>query len=406
MPFSNLGLGPKITEAVREAGYETPTEIQVKAVPAILEGDDVVGIAQTGTGKTAAFTLPMLERLASGKQGRSPRVLVVTPTRELALQINESVKTYGRGQGIRAATIYGGVAEKPQTDALRRGLDVIVATPGRLLDLMQQGYVDLKSIEFVVLDEADRMLDIGFLPAIRRIVKELPRDRQTLLFSATFSKAIERIASEFLRSYVKVEVGPVTKPIDTVEQVVHEVPKNQKTKLLIHLLQEHPMELVLVFVRTRRTADEIHQRLAKAGIRTETIHSNRSQGQRTRAMDLFKKAKIQVLVATDVASRGIDVEGISHVVNYDLPEQTDDYIHRIGRTGRANATGDAVSFVSPEDYLSRLKLEKILGRPIPTVPVEGFEIKRRTIAPVVPIRSAPANSAKPKGFGPRRRTRP
>jgi len=407
MPFSQLGLGPKINAAVREAGYETPTPIQEKAIPAILTGSDVVGIAQTGTGKTAAFTLPMIQTLAGKGRHKAPRALVVTPTRELAVQIHENVTQYGRHLGLRFATIYGGVGEKPQIDALRRGVDLMIATPGRLLDLMQQGHVDTKSIEYVVLDEADRMLDIGFLPAIRRIMKELPAKRQTLLFSATFSVAIERIAAEFLTSPVKFEVGPTSKPIDTIEQAIHEVPRGQKVDLLIHLLKEPSMDLVLVFARTRRGADKIHRSLKAAGIPCETIHSSRSQSQRQRALDLFKKGGIRVLVATDVASRGIDVDGISHVVNFDFPEQTDDYIHRIGRTGRAHATGDAISFVSPEDYLNLFRLEKRLGRRLPRIEVAGFAIERREIKPVIPIRSAPAGAtvATQPSFRRKRRSR-
>ncbi|HVT44720.1 MAG TPA: DEAD/DEAH box helicase [Thermoanaerobaculia bacterium] len=406
MPFASLGLGPKITRAVREAGYTEPTPIQAKAIPAILAGSDVVGVAQTGTGKTAAFVLPMLEKMAGGQRRPHMRALVIAPTRELVVQIEENVRAYGRHVGLHFATIYGGVGERPQIDALRRGVDLVVATPGRLMDLMNQKYVKFDDIEFVVLDEADRMLDMGFLPSIRQIVKALPTQRQTLLFSATLSPEIERIAKDFLREPVTVQIGRRATPAEAVTQVVHEVPKALKTELLIHLLQDNALESVLVFSRTKHGADKIARKLVAAGISTGALHANRTQGQRVQALKRFKSGEVRVLVATDIAARGIDVDGISHVVNYDFPPQPEDYVHRIGRTGRAHAVGDAVSFVTPEDYPTLHRLERFLGRGIPRARVEGFAMRTSALAvPVVPVRAS-ATAPRPLAYGPRRRTRP
>ena len=391
MPFTSLGLGPKIARAVSEAGYTEPTPIQTKAIPAILAGRDVVGVAQTGTGKTAAFVLPMLEKLAAGQRRRAMRALVIAPTRELVTQIDENVRIYARHLGLRFATVYGGVGERPQIDALRRGVDLVVATPGRLQDLMQQGHVSFKDLEFVVLDEADRMLDMGFLPSIRRIVQALPKQRQSLLFSATFSAEIEKIAAEFVTEPQVVQVGRRATPVETVTQTVYEVPKDQKTDLLIHLLRNKELETVLVFSRTKHGADKIARKLDFAGITTATLHSNKSQSQRMQALRQFRSGAVRVLVATDIAARGIDVDGISHVINYDFPPQPEDYVHRIGRTGRAHAIGDAVSFVSSEDYGNLRQLEKFLGRGIPRKSAEGFAINRHSNAAhgnVVPMRSA------------------
>ncbi|MEO8217386.1 MAG: DEAD/DEAH box helicase [Acidobacteriota bacterium] len=395
MPFISLGLGPKIARAVSDAGYTEPTPIQTKAIPAILAGRDVVGVAQTGTGKTAAFVLPMLEKLAAGQRRRSMRALVIAPTRELVTQIDENVRIYARHLGLRFATIYGGVGERPQIDALRRGVDLVVATPGRLQDLMQQGHVSFKDIEFVVLDEADRMLDMGFLPSIRRIVHALPKQRQSLLFSATFSAEIEKIAAEFVTEPQVVQIGRRATPVETVTQAIYEVPKEQKTDLLIHLLKGAELETVLVFSRTKHGADKIARKLQFAGISTATLHSNKSQSQRMQALRQFRSGAVRVLVATDIAARGIDVDGISHVINYDFPPQPEDYVHRIGRTGRAHAIGDAVSFVSSEDYGNLRQLEKFLGRGIPRQTAAGFAITRHSNSgggSVVPIRPAHAGS--------------
>jgi ATP-dependent RNA helicase RhlE len=365
MPFTSLGLGPKITRALREQGYVEPTPIQAKAIPAVLEGRDVIGVAQTGTGKTAAFVLPMLERLAAGPRRRRMRALVIAPTRELVVQTEENVRVYGRHLDLQYATVYGGVGEHPQVAALRRGVDLVVATPGRLLDLMARRHVDLTELAFVVLDEADRMLDMGFLPDIRRIMATLPANRQTLLFSATLSPEIEKIAAEFLRNPVTVQIGPRATPVVSVTQTVIEVSRDLKIDALLHLLTGAKFEMVLVFSRTKHGADKIARKLEASGIETATLHSNRTQGQRILALKRFRSGEVRVLVATDIAARGIDVDGISHVINYDFPPQPEDYVHRIGRTGRMLAIGDAISFVTPDDHVTLRQLEKFLGRGLP-----------------------------------------
>ncbi|MBI2213627.1 MAG: DEAD/DEAH box helicase [Acidobacteria bacterium] len=375
MPFTALGLGPKITKAIKEARYEEPTPIQAKAIPVVLEGRDVIGVAQTGTGKTAAFVLPMLEKMQHRGQTRNMRALVIAPTRELVVQIEENVQAYGRHLHLRYKTIYGGVGEQPQIDALRRGVDFVVATPGRLLDLMGRGIVNFSDIEFVVLDEADRMLDMGFLPSIKRIVAALPKTRQTLLFSATLSKEIEGIAKDFLKNPVTVQIGARSTPAELVTQHVIEVPKAAKTDLLIHLLKDQALEMVLVFSRTKHGADKIARKLAQAGIATATLHSNRTQGQRMQALKRFRSGEVRCLIATDIAARGIDVDGISHVVNFDFPPQPEDYVHRIGRTGRAQAIGDAISFVAPDEADSLRLLERFLRRGIPRRKVEGIDLR-------------------------------
>ncbi len=368
MPFTSLGLGPKITKAVREAGYTEPTPIQSKAIPIIMRGGDVVGIAQTGTGKTAAFVLPILERLsshgsASGR--RSIRCLILAPTRELALQIEENARAYSRHLHFRIAAIYGGVGERPQIAALRQGAEIVIATPGRLIDLMNQGHVRYDDLEIAVLDEADRMLDIGFLPAIRQIVRQLPKERQTLLFSATLGKEIDALSHEFLRSPESVHIGRTSRPADSVAQFVYEISPSAKLPLLLHLLKDQSLDSVLVFSRTKHGADKIARRLVAQGISTATLHSNRSQNQRLQALRTFRNGGARVLVATDIAARGIDVEAISHVINYDFPPQPEDYVHRIGRTGRAKAIGDAISFVTPDDAANLRALERFITRGIP-----------------------------------------
>jgi ATP-dependent RNA helicase RhlE len=375
MSFSVLGLDPKILQAVKEAGYTEPTPIQVAAIPPILAGHDLIGIAQTGTGKTAAFTLPMLTRLAAtigdGRQ-RGTRALVLAPTRELVLQIEENVKAYGKHLPLRVATVFGGVGEHPQINALRAGTHLIIACPGRLMDLMQRRYADFSNLEYLVLDEADRMLDMGFLPSIRQIVRSLPQKRQTLLFSATLSKEIETLTHEFQHAPKTVQIGRRSNPAETVTQLVYEVPKSLKTALLVHLLKEPAMDMVLVFTRMKHAADRLARQLEQNGIKTATLHSNRSQNQRLRALKDFKSGAVSVLVATDIAARGIDVDGISHVVNYDFPMHVEDYVHRIGRTGRAQAVGDAISFVTPEDHGELRALERFIGRGIVRKRAEGF----------------------------------
>src|SRR5437763_11619043 len=377
MPFRALHLSPQILQAVRDSGYTEPTPIQIAAIPLILAGHDVIGIAQTGTGKTAAFVLPILMKLAeSVRAGRAigrPRALVVAPTRELVVQIEENVRAYAKHVPLRMATVFGGVSERPQIEALRSGGDLVVATPRRSIDLMDQRVANLSGIEFLVLDEADRMLDMGFLPAIRRIVKALPQKRQTLMFSASLSREIEKLTHEFQRSPKIIEIGRRANPADTVTQFVYVVRPHLKTALLLHLLSDPTFDTVLVFTRTKRGADKLARRLESSGIKTGTIHSNRSQSQRLRALKDFKSGAVRVLVATDIAARGIDVDGISHVVNYDFPMQSEDYVHRIGRTGRAHAVGDAISFVTPEDHAELRALERFIGRAIVRKKAEGFD---------------------------------
>jgi ATP-dependent RNA helicase RhlE len=409
MSFRELNLSPQILQAVHDAGYTEPTPIQIAAIPHILAGHDVIGIAQTGTGKTAAFVWPILMKLVESipavtqshnghRNGQSTprgktRALVVAPTRELVVQIEENVRAYAKHVPLRMATIYGGVSERPQIAALRSGVDLVVATPGRLIDLMDQRVANLSGIEFLVLDEADRMLDMGFLPPIRRIVKALPQKRQTLMFSASLSREIEHLTHEFQRSPQIVEIGRRANPAETVTQFVYEVRHHLKSALLLHLLADPAFDTVLVFARTKRGADKIARRLESSGIKTGTIHSNRSQNQRLRALKDFKSGAVRVLVATDIAARGIDVDGISHVVNYDFPMQSEDYVHRIGRTGRAHAVGDAISFITPQDHGPLRSLERFIGRGIIRKKAEGFDY------------NAAAPPGEERGAGPRARQR-
>src|ERR1700740_2667845 len=376
MPFRALNLSPQMLQAVHDAGYTEPTPIQVAAIPLISAGHDIIGFAQTGTGKTAAFVLPILMKLAASihnGQRRGPRALVVAPTRELVVQIEENVRAYAKHVPLRMATVFGGVSERPQIEALRSGVDLIVATPGRLIDLMEQRVANLSGVEFLVLDEADRMLDMGFLPPIRRIVKALPQKRQTLMFSASLSREIEQLTHQFQQSPKIVEIGRRANPADTVTQFAYEVRPHLKPALLLHLLGDPQFDTVLVFARTKRGADKIARRLEGSGIKTGTIHSTRSQNQRLRALKDFKSGAVRVLVATDIAARGIDVDGISHVVNYDFPMHSEDYVHRIGRTGRAHAIGDAISFITPEDQAALRSLERFIGRGIVRKRAEGFD---------------------------------
>src|SRR5467141_1395478 len=391
MPFRALNLSPQILQAVHDAGYTEPTPIQIAAIPPILAGHDVIGIAQTGTGKTAAFVLPILMKLAESRQtvarhgeltanrrdqkhnAHRLRALVLAPTRELVVQIEENVRAYAKHVPLRMATVYGGVSERPQIQALRSGVDLVVATPGRLIDLMDQRVAHLSGIEFLVLDEADRMLDMGFLPPIRRIVKALPQKRQTLMFSASLSREIEQLTHQFQQSPKIVQIGRRANPAETVTQFAYEVPPHLKSALLLHLLGDPKFDTVMVFTRTKRGADKIARRLQSSGIKTGTIHSNRSQNQRLRALKDFKSGAVRVLVATDIAARGIDVDGISHVVNYDFPMHSEDYVHRIGRTGRAHAIGAAISFITPEDQVALRSLERFIGRGIVRKKAEGFD---------------------------------
>ncbi|HVT03026.1 MAG TPA: DEAD/DEAH box helicase [Thermoanaerobaculia bacterium] len=407
MPFQTLGLGPKLVKALEQAGYTEPTPIQAKSIPEILKGRDVIGIAQTGTGKTAAFVLPMLEMMStSGVANHQDRLraLVIAPTRELVVQIEQNVRKYGAHLNLKYATIFGGVGEGPQIQAVRRGVDLVVATPGRLLDLMNQGHVKFNHLQILVLDEADRMLDMGFLPDIRRIVKTLPTKRQTLLFSATLSPEIEKTSAEFLTRPEVIQAGKRATPAETVTQFVYKVSKDGRLSLLMHLLQDSTLDSVLVFSRTKHGADKIARKLAQSGISTATLHSNRSQNQRLQALKEFKSGAVRVLVATDIAARGIDVVGISHVINFDFPPNPEDYVHRIGRTGRAHAIGDAISFVTGEDEGALRQLEKFIGRGIPRKVAEG--VKYEAPAPSVP-REQPRRPARvPSPFGARNDRRP
>lgn len=376
MSFEKLGLCPSVLRAVRETGYETPTPIQAQAVPAVLEGRDLMGCAQTGTGKTAAFALPTLQRLYTANphqhqtasrprsvHKRPIRALVLAPTRELAAQIRASFVEYGKHTKLRSTVIYGGVGQQPQVRALQSGVDILVATPGRLLDLMNQGHVDLKQVEILILDEADQMLDMGFLPDMRRIVAATPRQRQTLMFSATMPSEIRRLAGTWLNKPRHVQVAPVATPIEAVKQSVYFVEPRHKPQLLAHYLQNTDCLRTLVFVRTKHGADKIVKHLHRTGIRAEAIHGNKSQNARTRALERFRSQQPAVLVATDIAARGLDVDAISHVVNYELPVVPEIYVHRIGRTGRAGAVGIATAFCGGEER-DRLKRIERLTRQI------------------------------------------
>jgi ATP-dependent RNA helicase RhlE len=367
MSFSQLGLAEPLLRAVREQGYESPTPIQAQTIPAGLEGRDVLGSAQTGTGKTAAFALPILQRLAGGRRIKTPRALVVSPTRELAVQIGDSFRDYGKHLQLSSTTIFGGVNQYSQVAALRKGIDILVATPGRLLDLLGQRHIDLGLVEVLVLDEADRMLDMGFLPDVKRVIAALPNRRQTLFFSATMPPEIAGLADSLLRDPVKVSVVPPATTAETIGQRVFLVSKDDKTALLIHLLGDPAMARTLVFSRTKHGADRICQKLDRAGIPAAAIHGNKSQNARQRALEGFRKGKVRVLVASDIAARGLDIDEVTHVVNYDVPNEPETYVHRIGRTGRAGAVGEAISFCAMEERGFLRSIEKLARI---TVPVE------------------------------------
>jgi ATP-dependent RNA helicase RhlE len=369
--FAELMLAPELLRAVADAGYSTPTPIQARAIPLILRGRDIMGLAQTGTGKTAAFTLPIVQRLLGGP--RRARALILTPTRELAVQVKESFAGYAEHSGLAIVDIYGGVPLGPQEQALRAGVDVIVATPGRLLDHMERQNVAFDDLEVLVLDEADRMLDMGFAPQLNRIVSEIPKYRQTLLFSATMPPEVEALARKYLRKPIVVQVGMRTQAASTVTHAVYPVPRDRKSALLVELLRRIELDSVLVFTRTKHGADKVVRNLEREGIAALAMHSEKSQGQRTDALDQFKKGTIRVLVATDIAQRGLDIAGISHVINYDVPAQAEDYVHRIGRTGRAAATGDAFTFMAPDEISMVRLIERTLGQPIPRISVPGYD---------------------------------
>jgi ATP-dependent RNA helicase RhlE len=371
MTFADLGLAPTLLAALRDAGYERPTPIQREAIPLALKGRDLIGLAQTGTGKTASFTLPVVHRLLGGP--RRTRVLVLTPTRELCLQVEESVRKYSSHAPVDVIPVYGGVGYEPQERALRNGVDVVVATPGRLLDHLEKRNVDFSYLETLVLDEADRMLDMGFAPQINRIVDQIPRYRQTLLFSATMPPEVEALGRKYLRKPIVVQVGRRSSAAITVTHAVYPVPRHRKNDLLVHLLTKEHHDSVLVFTRTKSGADRVVSDLLKAGVQAGAMHADKSQRERMQALEDFKNGKLRVLVATDIAQRGLDISGITHVINYDVPQQPEDYVHRIGRTGRAASTGDAYTFMSAEDIGMVRTIERVIGQEIPRVSVPGFD---------------------------------
>lgn len=409
MHFDQLGLSSELLRAVTDKGYTTPSPIQAKAIPPVLDGRDVMAAAQTGTGKTAGFTLPLLQLLSKGRraQSKAVRALVLTPTRELAAQVGESVSVYGEHLPLRSAVVFGGVNINPQMRQLHKGVDILVATPGRLLDLFGQGALHFDDLEILVLDEADRMLDMGFIHDIRRILKLLPQKRQNLLFSATFAPEIRKLAGSILHNPVSVEVAPPNTTAERVQQQLHPVDKKRKAALLIHLVKENNWQQVLVFSRTKHGANRLAQQLEKAGIEAAAIHGNKSQNARTRALAGFKEGTIRVLVATDIAARGLDIAQLPQVVNVDLPNVAEDYVHRIGRTGRAGASGQAYSLVSADEIKQLQAIERLIGKQISREYIGGFEPEHEvpeSKAPVKthkpsnkPRRKSPAAKHKPRG---------
>jgi ATP-dependent RNA helicase RhlE len=380
MSFDSLGLKPELLRAVADKGYTEPTPIQKEAIPAVLAGRDVLAGAQTGTGKTAGFVLPILQKLGA-RGARNPRCLVLVPTRELAAQVEQSVKDYGKYVDLRSLVVFGGVSERPQIDKLRFGCDILVATPGRLLDLAEQRMVSLSDVQIFVLDEADRMLDMGFIHDLKRVLKLLPAQRQNLMFSATYSDDIRDLASRFVKNPVSVQVTPRNATAEKVEQSAYRVPKEHKRHLLAHLIKEGDWHQVLVFTRTKHGANRLTQQLEKAGVTAMAIHGNKSQNARVRALEDFKENRITALVATEVAARGLDIKELPHVVNYELPNVPEDYVHRIGRTARAGSTGAAVSLVSPDEVSLLRDIEKLLKRAVEFLPTPQFEIKEGTHTP-------------------------
>jgi len=410
MSFESLGLLPELLRAVREQGYETPTPIQIQAIPLVLEGRDLMGRAQTGTGKTAGFTLPMLQLLAphastSASPARHPiRALILTPTRELAMQVEESVRTYGKYIPLRTTTIFGGVNINPQTKALRAGVEIVVATPGRLLDHQGQGNLNFSQLEILVLDEADRMLDMGFIRDIQKILALLPARRQTLLFSATFTDDIKQLASKFLKTPATVQITPQNTAAELVRQVVHPVDRERKRALLSHLITSRKLQQVLVFTRTKHGANRLSEQLDKDGISSMAIHGNKSQPQRIKALEDFKKGAVRVLVATDIAARGLDIDMLPHVVNYELPQVPEDYIHRIGRTGRAGTEGEALSLVCVDEQGLLKDIEKLLRKDLPKDVITGYAPDPSI--PAEPISTGRQGSGGGRSRGPARSPRP
>lgn len=396
MLFHALDLHKRILDAVDDAGYSEATPIQAKTIPTILEGKDLIGLAQTGTGKTAAFTLPLLSELSQKSHElstRATRVLIIAPTRELVAQINQSIRTYGKYTNLRTAMVIGGASERHQIEKLESDVDIVIATPGRLMALMEAGHCRFGKLTHLILDEADRMLDMGFMPDIEAITANLPKRRQSLLFSATLPPQVERLARKALKDPVTIEVGSRSNPAETVKQVLYPVEQHLKADLLKHLLDDHQFFSVIAFVRTREEADDLSKELNGAGISAEAIHSDRSQNHRTRTLRDFKASKIRVLVATDIAARGLDIPDVTHVINFDFPQQSDDYIHRIGRTGRAGSEGCALTFVTSGDSERLKKLERHIGKTLAKRFAEGFDYN--VPAPEQPRRGRP-QQRKPK----------
>jgi len=397
--FSELGLNAKLVQNITAKGYDKPSPIQAQAIPLVLAGGDLMAAAQTGTGKTAAFTLPLLQRLkGAGRPGpKDVSCLILTPTRELAAQIADGIRAYGAGIKLHSQMVCGGVNIRPQIRQLARGTDILVATPGRLLDLLGQGAIRLDHVKMWVLDEADRMLDMGFIPAMRRIHAELPKQRQTLMFSATFSREIENLAGEFLHQPKKIQVTPANTTVSRIDQTVYAVDKARKTELLKHLVSTERWGQVLVFSRTKYGADKISRQLNNAGINSDSIHGDKKQGARTRSLKQFKDGRLQVLVATDIAARGIDIQQLPRVVNFDLPHVAEDYVHRIGRTGRAGEAGIALSLVSADEVAQLQKIEKLIKKSLPREEIEGFEPEHRLPAKEVKTNGKrPPKKMKPK----------
>jgi ATP-dependent RNA helicase RhlE len=397
MSFSDLGLKPELLRAVADKGYDAPSPIQIQAIPAVLAGRDVLAGAQTGTGKTAGFVLPILQRLGGRGASRAPRALVLAPTRELAAQVAQSARDYGKYVSLRVLQVFGGVGINPQIAALKSGCDILVATPGRLLDLADQRAADLREIEVLVLDEADRMLDMGFIHDIKRVIKLLPAARQNLLFSATYSDDIRTLAERLLKDPMSIQVAPRNAPIELVEQRAYRVPKEHKRHLLAHLINEGSWPQVLVFTRTKHGANRLTQQLEGAGIRAAAIHGNKSQAARVRALDMFKRGEITALVATEVAARGLDIKELPFVVNYELPNVPEDYVHRIGRTGRAGALGQAVSLVSPDETGLLRDIERLVKKTVPVAATPEFKIVESQTPRPAPERSENHGERRPQG---------
>lgn len=380
MTFNDLGLIDPILHALTEQGYSTPTPIQQAAIPVLLKGNDLIGVAQTGTGKTAAFSIPILQQLAhaqtKGVTGKDVKALILTPTRELAIQIGESIATYGTGLRLSHAVIFGGVSQHGQVQALQRGVDILVATPGRLLDLIAQRLVHLHHLSIFVLDEADRMLDMGFIHDVKKVIARLPQHRQTMLFSATMPPEVQQLAAGILTNPKKVEVTPVSSTADTIEQSVYFVDKGNKRQLLAHVLESPEIKNALVFTRTKHGADRVVKDLLKVGVSALAIHGNKSQNARQRALSEFKDGKIRILVATDIAARGIDIDELSHVINYELPNIPESYVHRIGRTGRAGLSGKAIAFCESEEFPYLKDIQKLIGKQVPVVNDHPFAMQQ------------------------------